>query len=76
MNNTINVKVTKSKYKYNKFKNSETINAWLLLREYLVVVINTTITLEQTIVDSSVKLLEIQIVTDCVYARVWKVVWI
>ena len=33
------------------------------------VVINTTITLEQTIADSSVKLLEIEIVTDCVYAR-------
>ena len=40
-NNKKNVKVTKSKYKYNKLKNSEMVNAWLLLREYLVVVVKT-----------------------------------
>ena len=40
-NNKKNVKVTKSKYKYNKLKNSEMENAWLLLQEYLVVVVKT-----------------------------------
>ena len=34
-------KVTKSKCKYNKLKNSERMNKCLLLQEYLVVVIKT-----------------------------------
>ena len=36
-----NVKVSKSKYKYNTLKNSERIIEWLLLQEHLVVAIKT-----------------------------------
>ena len=36
-NDKKNVKVTKSKYKYNTLKNSEKIIAWLLLEEHLAV---------------------------------------
>ena len=41
MGNKKNVKVTKSKYKYHKLKNSKRVNEWLLMQEYLVVVIQT-----------------------------------
>ena len=40
-NNKKNVKVIKSKYKYNKLKNSEKINEWFLRQGYLVLVIKT-----------------------------------
>ena len=35
------IKVVKSKYKYNKLKNFESVNEQLLMQEYLVVVIKT-----------------------------------